>query len=71
MRKRRHTKFIHEGKYIAEVIIELINEDIGWSPYISLEDAQKLDDVRESLRKGDLKTAKNLAKIYTLNPIVV
>jgi hypothetical protein len=26
--------------------------DKGWSPYLSLDDAQKLDDVRSALLKG-------------------
>lgn len=49
MRKRHHTKFVHEGQYVAEVDIELLDTDEGWSPYLSLDDAQKLDDVREAL----------------------
>lgn len=39
MRKRRHTKLVHEGQYVAEVDVELIETDEGWSPYLSLEDA--------------------------------
>jgi hypothetical protein len=45
MRKRRHTKLVHEGQYVAEVEVKLIDTDEGWSPYLSLEDAYKLDDV--------------------------
>ena len=69
MNKRKHTKLIHEGEYVAKVDVELIDPDSGWSPYLSLEDAQKLDDVREALRKGDLKAANRLARIYTLKPV--
>jgi hypothetical protein len=69
MKKRKHTKLIHEGEYIAKVDVELIDTDSGWSPYLLLEDAQKLDDVREALRKGDLKLASRLARIYTLKPV--
>lgn len=60
MRKRRHTKLVHEGQYVAEVEVELTEMDEGWSPYSSLEDAYKLDDVRTALRRGDLKTAARL-----------
>ncbi len=60
---------IHEGEYVAKVEVELIDTDSGWSPYLPLEDAQKLDDVREALRKGDLKAASRLARIYTLKPV--
>ncbi len=71
MRKRKHTKLIHEGQYVAEVTIDLIDEDEGWSPYLSLDDARKLDDVREALRRGDLKFASRIARIYTLTPVAV
>ena len=55
MKKRKHTKLVHEGKYVAEVDIALIDTPEGWSPYLALEDAYRLDDVREALRKGDLE----------------
>jgi hypothetical protein len=56
---------------VAKVDVELIDADSGWSPYLSLEDAQKLDYVREALRKGNLKAANRLARIYTLKPVNV
>lgn len=69
MKKRKYTKLIHEGEYVAKVDVELIDTDSGWSPYLSLEDTQKLDTVREALRKGDLKAANRFARIYTLKPV--
>jgi hypothetical protein len=69
MRKRQHTKLIHEGDYVAKVDVELIDADEGWSPYLSLDDAKKLDHVREALRKGGMKTATRLARVYTLKPV--
>ena len=71
MNKRRYTKIIREGKYLAEVTVEMIYTEEGWSPYISLDDAYKLDDVRRTLKKGDLESAAKLAKIYTLTPVSV
>ena len=71
MRKRRHTKLIHEGQYVAEVEVELIETDEGWSPYLSLEDAYKLDDVRAALRRGDLKGAMRLSRVFSLTPVTV
>ncbi len=71
MKKRKHAKLVHEGKYVAEVDIELIDTPEGWSPYLALEDAYKLDDVREALRKGDLDTASRLSRLYTLTPVAV
>jgi len=63
MRKRQHKKLVHEGQYVAEVEIELIDTDEGWSPYLSLDDALKLDDVRDALRRGDFHKAGRLARI--------
>ncbi len=66
---RRRTRLIHEGRYIAEVDVELLEADAGWSPYLSLEDAYKLDDVRDALRRDDIRTALKLARVYTLTPV--
>jgi hypothetical protein len=71
VKKRHHIKLVHEGEYVAEVDIELIYTDEGWSPYLSLDDAQKLDDTREALRKGDLRQAAQHARVYTLTPIAL
>jgi hypothetical protein len=71
VRKRHHTKLVHEGDYVAEVDVEFIYTDEGWSPYLSVDDAQKLDDVREALRRGDLKTAARQARVYSLTPIAL
>jgi hypothetical protein len=54
---RKTVKLIHKGKYVAEVPVELIEDEGGWSPYLSLEDAKKLEAVRLALHKGDVATA--------------
>jgi len=69
MNKRRKTKLIHEGQYVAEVDVNLIEDETGWSPYLSLEDAYKLDDVRSALRRGDIKGAMRLGRVFTLTPV--
>lgn len=66
----RRTKHIYEGRYVAEVEVELIEDQTGWSPYLAVEDARKLDDVRAALRDGDLKTATEKARVYELRPVV-
>ncbi len=62
-------KLVHESGYAAEVDVNLIITDDGWSPYLSREDAQKLDDVRKALRRGDVVAASKLAKVYRLTPV--
>jgi len=71
MKKKRRKKLVHEGQYVAEVDVELIDMNQGWSPYLSLDDAYKLDDIRNALRQGDVKSAARLARIFTLTPIAV
>jgi len=66
MTRKRRTKFIHEGQYAAEVDVKLIESQDGWVPYLSLEDAQKLDEVRTALRRGDLQRASQIARIFKL-----
>ncbi len=63
------TKFIHEGKYAAEVEIELIPDDDAWGPYIGHEDMLKLERVRMALRNGDIAAAKREAEIFELTPV--
>ena len=69
MNKRRHTKLVREGAYAAEVEVELIEAEGGWAPYLSLDDALKLDEVREALRRGDIRTASRLARVFSLTPL--
>ena len=70
MTTRRKTKFIHESRYVAEVEVDVIEDETSWSPYLSLEDAQRLDQVRDALRSGDIKAAARVGRVYTLEPVV-
>jgi hypothetical protein len=70
MSQRRKSKYVHEGQYVAEVEVELVEDDTGWSPYLSVADAYRLDDVREALRQGDLASAAKYGQIYELRPVV-
>jgi hypothetical protein len=69
MTLRKHTKIVHEGKYIAEVDIEIIDTNDGWSPYLSLDDALKLDDVRDALKRGDIASATKQSRVYEISRI--
>jgi len=66
---RHYKKLVHEGYYAAEVDIELADSNEGWGPYLSLEDAEKLDQVREALRAEDVTRASRDAKVFRLLPI--
>jgi hypothetical protein len=66
---RLQKKLVHEGDYVAEVEVQLIAADEGWSPYLTLQDAEKLDQVREALRRGDVPEAAKLARVFHLTPV--
>ena len=66
---RKRTRFVREGRFFAGVPVTLIDSDDGWSPYLSLEDAYKIDAVREALRRGDTKSASRSASVYELVPL--
>ena len=69
--KRKTIEFIREGKYAAEVPIDLIEEEGGWSPYLSMDDAKKLETVRLALRRGDTATASKYGRVFELTPVLV
>jgi len=69
MKKTFVKKMIYSGRYVAQVEVEMLYTDEGWSPYISLEDAQKMEAIRAALQRGDLKAAARLAVIFSLTPV--
>jgi len=72
MSRRSTKRLVREGEFVAEVDVELLETEGGWTPYLSLEDAYKLDDVREALRAGDVGRASQLAdRVYRLTPVQV
>ena len=69
MRTQATTKLVREGKYAAEVDVKLEHTDASWSPYLSVEDALKLDRVRRALRDENLEGAARQARVYKLTPV--
>jgi hypothetical protein len=68
---RKTVELIHEGRYAAQVSVELIEDDTAWSPYLSPEDAKKLDAVRLALRSGEIAEAAKHGRVFELKPISV
>lgn len=61
---RKAVRFVHADKYAAEVEVELIPDDDAWGPYISRDDAMKLDRVRSALKRGDISSAAREARVF-------
>jgi hypothetical protein len=71
MTTRKKVKYVHEGEYVAEVDVNVITTDDAWSPYLSVQDAYKLDDVRDALRRSDIAAASRIARVYIKKPVAV
>lgn len=70
MTAKSSTRLVREGDLVAEVEVHLEDAPGGWAPYLSVEDAGKLDEVRDALRTGDIKRASQLAsRLYRLTPV--
>jgi hypothetical protein len=69
MSNKRRTKLVREAEYVAEVEVELTDEDQPWGPYLSPTEVEKLDRVHRCLRRGDVRGATALAKVYRLTPV--
>ena len=70
MNAKATKRLVREGNLAAEVDVTLVDADGGWTPYLSIEDAYKLDDVRDALKAGDVKRASRLAsRVYRLTPV--
>jgi hypothetical protein len=65
---RTRLEFIHEGRYAAEVEVER-GEEGAWAPYLSPDDARKLEAVRLALRRGDIAEAAKHGRVFELIPI--
>ncbi len=63
------TTIVREGEFVAEVTVTLVESEGPWTQSLSVEDASRLDDVRNALRAGDVKRASRLARrIYRVLP---
>jgi len=66
------TRLVEEGGYIAKVPVTLIyesNDPTNWGPYLSAEDALKLDEVRSALRRRDIPAAARHGEIFELTKV--
>ncbi|NMG38630.1 hypothetical protein GRZ55_05150 [Chelativorans sp. ZYF759] len=66
------TRLVDEGAYIAKVPVTLIYEPddpTDWGPYLSADDALKLDEVRQALRRGDITAAARHGEVFELTKV--
>lgn len=70
MTTKKVKKLVHEHNFAAEVEVELIYTQDEWSPYLSIQDAYKLDEVRQALIQKDFQTVAMFGQVYQLTPVV-
>ncbi len=71
-RREQVTRLVEEGRYIAKVPVTLIYEPddaTNWGPYLSADDALKLDEVRQALRRGDIAGAARHGEVFELTQV--
>ena len=66
---KKSIKLIHEGKYAAEVEIDLHYSDESWSPTMSADDARRLETVMLALRAGNVAEAAQYGRVFELRPV--
>jgi len=71
MIKENRVELVRVGNHAVEVPVEMLIEEGagGWSPYFSLEEAKKLENVRLALQRGDLTEAAKYGRLFELLPI--
>jgi len=69
MKTETSIKLVQYGNLVAKVLVTLIHDETGWSPYISHEDMLKLDDAREALKRGDIAAAGRYGEVFELTPV--
>jgi hypothetical protein len=66
---KKSIQLIHEGKFAAEVEIELHYSEESWSPTMSARDAHKLEAVSLALRGGNITEAAKYGRVFELKPV--
>jgi len=67
MKKKK--KYVHAGNYVAEVEVDVVQDDHPWAPYLTVEDAKKLDTVKSALMDENLADASKFGRIFELKPL--
>ena len=60
---------IRDGDLVAEVQVKLADDHEDWRPTMSIDDATKVDMVRQAMRAKDYDQVRKLAKLYRLVPV--
>lgn len=65
------TKRIYVGDVMAEVDVVMSDEPEAWGPHIDSAELDRIDNLRQLLKSGDLKAAAKEAKLYSIKPLAM
>jgi len=68
-KEKKTIKYIHKGPFVAKVEVMLEEDETGWSPYLGVGDAYKLDEIKEASQKKNIKLASKYGNVYEMHPI--
>ena len=54
---------------VEKRVLSYVGHNESSTPYLSPDDACKLDDVRDALRRGDIRAASDLSRVFELRPV--
>jgi hypothetical protein len=66
---RKSNKLIRDGDLVAEIEIEISDSEDPWGPTMSYNDAQKIDQVRDAMKRHDYGTVRSIGRLYRLMPV--
>jgi hypothetical protein len=66
---KKQVRFVHEGRYAAEITVDVTEVEGGWAPYLSFEDVTRLADAKAALRRGDVAAAAQFGRVFELLPV--
>jgi hypothetical protein len=64
------TKRLRQGNLMAEVKVTSIPDDDAWGPYLSLDDANKLERVKQALKLGDIEAASKDSTVFEVSQVI-
>jgi hypothetical protein len=62
-------ELVHEGQYVVEMEVHLIDDDGPWGGCLAKEDVMRLDEVRALLRREDIPGAMKYGRVFRMMPV--
>ena len=71
MGKFTKTKRIYVDDIMAEIDVAMSDQPEAWGPHIDPAELDRIDQLREWLKSGDLKSASQEARLFSIKPLAM